>query len=110
MGLFGQSLRCVKQKGKILVIGFARREGDLENIAVNMVLLKQAQVIGYVSSLPSSHPSNNPTPPQKTQANCTNKEKTETWRKQPSIPPGNAPDLERNEKAVKRRKVKTDLF
>jgi NADPH2:quinone reductase len=49
VGLVGDSIRCLRWKGRVLVVGFAGREGDLENLAVNRVLLKQAQVIGYVS-------------------------------------------------------------
>lgn len=49
VGLVGDSLRCLKWKGKILVVGFAGREGNLESVAMNRVLLKQAQLIGYVS-------------------------------------------------------------
>ena len=49
VGLVGDSLKCLKWKGRILIIGFAGREGDLENVAMNRVLLKQAHLIGYVS-------------------------------------------------------------
>jgi len=47
VGLVGDSLRCLKWKGKILIIGFAGREGNLESVAMNRVLLKQAQIMGY---------------------------------------------------------------
>jgi len=49
VGLVGDSLRCLRWKGRILVVGFAGREGNLESVAMNRVLLKQAQLIGYVS-------------------------------------------------------------
>lgn len=49
VGLVDKSLKCLKHKGRILVIGFAGMEGNLEKIAMNRVLLKQAQIIGYVS-------------------------------------------------------------
>ena len=49
VGLVGDSLRCLKWKGRILVVGFAGREGNLESVAMNRVLLKQAHLIGYVS-------------------------------------------------------------
>jgi NADPH2:quinone reductase len=52
VGLVSDSLRCLKWKGKILVVGFAGREGNLESVAMNRVLLKQAQIIGYVSLKP----------------------------------------------------------
>ncbi|CZT44557.1 related to quinone reductase [Rhynchosporium secalis] len=47
VGLVGQSLNCLRQRGRILVVGFAGREGDLESVAMNRVLLRQAQIIGY---------------------------------------------------------------
>lgn len=53
VGLVSNSLRCLKWKGRILVVGFAGREGDLESVAMNRVLLKQAVVVGYVSCLTS---------------------------------------------------------
>lgn len=48
VGLVDKSLKCLKQKGRILVVGFAGTEGKLEKIAMNRVLLRQARVIGYV--------------------------------------------------------------
>jgi NADPH:quinone reductase-like Zn-dependent oxidoreductase len=50
VGLVDKSLKCLKQNGRILLIGFAGREGNMERIAMNRVLLRQAQIIGYVSS------------------------------------------------------------
>lgn len=49
VGLVDKSLKCLKHKGRILIIGFAGIEGNLEKIAMNRVLLKQAHLIGYVS-------------------------------------------------------------
>lgn len=49
VGLVDKSLKCLKHKGRVLVIGFAGTEGSIEKIAMNRVLLKQAQIIGYVS-------------------------------------------------------------
>jgi len=37
VGLVDKSLECVKQKGRILVIGFAGTEGNLEKIGMNRV-------------------------------------------------------------------------
>jgi NADPH2:quinone reductase len=51
VGLVDKSLKCLKHKGRVLVIGFAGTEGAIEKIAMNRVLLKQAQIIGYVSSI-----------------------------------------------------------
>jgi NADPH2:quinone reductase len=48
VGLVEQSLKCLKPKGRVLVIGFAGREGNLEKLPVNKILLKQASIIGYV--------------------------------------------------------------
>ncbi|KAG9243647.1 zeta-crystallin [Calycina marina] len=47
VGLVGNSLKCLKWKGRILIIGFAGREGNIESVAMNRVLLKQAKLIGY---------------------------------------------------------------
>ncbi|CZR56041.1 related to quinone reductase [Phialocephala subalpina] len=47
VGLVDKSLKCLKQKGRILITGFAGTEGNIEKIAMNRVLLRQAQVIGY---------------------------------------------------------------
>jgi NADPH:quinone reductase len=49
VGLVDPSLKCVADRGRVLVVGFAGREGDIEKIAMNRVLLKQAQLIGYAS-------------------------------------------------------------
>lgn len=49
VGLVGKSLECLKQKGRILVVGFAGTEGNIEKIATNRIILRQAQIIGYVS-------------------------------------------------------------
>ena len=51
VGLVDKSLKCLKHKGRILIIGFSGIEDNLEKIAMNRVLLKQAQLIGYVSVL-----------------------------------------------------------
>ncbi|EPE35531.1 NAD(P)-binding Rossmann-fold containing protein [Glarea lozoyensis ATCC 20868] len=44
VGLVDKSLKCLKQKGRILIVGFA---GNIEQIGTNRVLLKQAVLIGY---------------------------------------------------------------
>lgn len=49
VGLVDKSLKCLKHKGRVLIVGFAGTEGNIERIAMNRVLLKQAQIIGYVS-------------------------------------------------------------
>ncbi|KAG0645456.1 NADPH:quinone reductase [Hyphodiscus hymeniophilus] len=47
VGLVDKSLKCVKHGGRILIVGFAGTEGSIETIAMNRVLLKQVQIIGY---------------------------------------------------------------
>jgi len=47
VGLVGLSLKCLAHFGRILLIGFAGREGNMEKIAMNRLLLRQARVIGY---------------------------------------------------------------
>lgn len=52
VGLVNQSLKCVAHRGKVLVVGFAGRDGDsIEDVKMNKVLLKQVSLIGYVSLL-----------------------------------------------------------
>jgi len=47
VGLVDLSLKCIAFQGKVLVVGFAGREGNMEKIAMNRVLLKQVSLIGY---------------------------------------------------------------
>ncbi|KAI0859708.1 zeta-crystallin [Xylaria cubensis] len=49
VGLVNLSLKCLSHRGRILVVGFAGREGgrDMEDVKMNRVLLKQAQILGY---------------------------------------------------------------
>lgn len=47
VGLVNDSLHCLAHRGRILVIGFAGREGNLEAVKMNRVLLPQAIIIGY---------------------------------------------------------------
>jgi NADPH2:quinone reductase len=49
VGLVGDSIRCLAHRGRVLVVGFAGREGNMEGVKMNRVLLKQANLIGYVS-------------------------------------------------------------
>jgi len=52
VGMVDQSLKCLAHRGRVLVVGFAGRDGDsMEGIKMNRVLLKQAQIIGYVSTV-----------------------------------------------------------
>lgn len=55
VGLVRNSLRCLAHRGRALVIGFAGKEGNMEAVNMNRVLLGQAAVIGYVNlSSPST--------------------------------------------------------
>ncbi|KAI1338380.1 zeta-crystallin [Xylariaceae sp. FL0016] len=45
VGLVGLSLKCLAHRGRVLVIGFAGREGN--SVTMNRVLLKQASLVGY---------------------------------------------------------------
>lgn len=47
VGLVEPSIRCSRYGGRIVVVGFAGREGDLEKIAANRILLKGITVVGY---------------------------------------------------------------
>ncbi|KAH7140087.1 zeta-crystallin [Dactylonectria estremocensis] len=47
VGLVDRSLKCLAHRGRVLVVGFAGLEGQMEKIAMNRVLLKQATLIGY---------------------------------------------------------------
>lgn len=49
VGLVDLSLKCIAHRGRILVVGFAGRKSRMERIAMNRVLLKQVNLIGYVS-------------------------------------------------------------
>lgn len=51
IGLVEDGLRCLKFGGLIVLVGFAGREGVMEKVAMNKILLKGAQVIGYVSRM-----------------------------------------------------------
>lgn len=52
VGLVDLSIKCIAHRGTILVVGFVGREGDMEKVAMNRVLLKQVSLIGYVSYHP----------------------------------------------------------
>ncbi|KAI0466282.1 zeta-crystallin [Xylaria cf. heliscus] len=47
IGLVSRSLKCLAHRGRVLVVGFAGREGNMEDVRMNRVLLKQAQILGY---------------------------------------------------------------
>lgn len=53
VGLVDRTLKCIAHRGRVVVVGFAGTEGQIEKIAMNRLLLKQVSVIGYVSSCQS---------------------------------------------------------
>lgn len=55
VGLVDPSLKCIAHRGKVLVVGFAGIQDNMERVAMNRVLLEQVSLIGYVGS--SFHPS-----------------------------------------------------
>lgn len=50
VGLVDRSLKCLAHRGRVLVVGFAGRKGEMEKVAMNRLLLKQATFTGYVRS------------------------------------------------------------
>lgn len=48
VGLVEASLKCTASKGRIVVVGFAGSADNFEKIAMNRILVKQAELIGYV--------------------------------------------------------------
>lgn len=48
VGLVDLSLKCIAHRGRVLVVGFAGLNGQMEKIAMNRLLLKQATLTGYV--------------------------------------------------------------
>lgn len=52
VGLIDRSLKCTAHRGRMLVVGFAGLDGQMEKIAMNRILLKQVTLIGYVSKRP----------------------------------------------------------
>lgn len=50
VGLIEKSIHCSKYGARIIIIGFAGREGNLERIAANRILLKSITLRGYVGN------------------------------------------------------------
>ena len=49
IGAVESGLKCLKYRGRLVIVGFAARGGKMENIRANRILLKSAMVHGYVS-------------------------------------------------------------
>lgn len=51
IGAVESGLKCLKYRGRLVIVGFAARGGKMENVRANRILLKSAMVHGYVSLL-----------------------------------------------------------
>lgn len=49
IGAVESGLKCLKYRGRLIIVGFAARGGKMENVRANRILLKSAMVHGYVS-------------------------------------------------------------
>ena len=49
IGAVESGLKCLKYRGRLVIVGFAARGGEMENVRANRILLKSAMVHGYVS-------------------------------------------------------------
>jgi NADPH:quinone reductase-like Zn-dependent oxidoreductase len=47
IGAVESGLKCLRYRGRLVVVGFAARGGNIENIRANRILLKSAMVHGY---------------------------------------------------------------
>jgi transcription elongation factor SPT5 len=49
IGAVESGIKCLRYRGKLVVVGFAARGGEMEKVAANKILLKGVSVVGYVS-------------------------------------------------------------
>jgi NADPH2:quinone reductase len=49
VGAVEAGIKCCKYRGRVVIVGFAARSGDMERVMANRVLLKGIAVFGYVS-------------------------------------------------------------
>jgi NADPH:quinone reductase-like Zn-dependent oxidoreductase len=47
IGAVESGIKCLKYRGRLVVVGFAAREGSVESVRANRILLKSAMVHGY---------------------------------------------------------------
>jgi NADPH:quinone reductase-like Zn-dependent oxidoreductase len=47
IGAVESSVKCLKYRGRLVIVGFAARGGDMENVRANRILLKSVAVHGY---------------------------------------------------------------
>jgi len=55
VGMVESSIRCLRYGGRVVIVGFAGREGVMEKLGVNRILLKGVGVVGYVRLVPPVH-------------------------------------------------------
>lgn len=53
IGAVESGIKCLKYRGRLVIVGFAARGGSMENVRANRILLKSAMVHGYVSRTPN---------------------------------------------------------
>jgi NADPH:quinone reductase-like Zn-dependent oxidoreductase len=53
IGAVESGIKCLRYRGRLVVVGFAARGGKVESVRMNRVLLKGVAVFGYVSLLPA---------------------------------------------------------
>lgn len=49
IGAIESGIKCLRYRGRLVIVGFAAREGKMEHVRANRILLKSAMVHGYVS-------------------------------------------------------------
>lgn len=47
IGAVESGVKCLKYRGRLIIVGFAARDGNIENIRANRILLKSVMVHGY---------------------------------------------------------------
>ncbi|KAI2476204.1 Zeta-crystallin [Pyrenophora tritici-repentis] len=47
IGAVESGIKCLKYRGRLVIVGFAARNGDMENVRANRILLKSVAVLGY---------------------------------------------------------------
>lgn len=51
IGAVQSGIKCLRYRGRLVIVGFAARGGDIENVPANRILLKSVMVHGYVSAI-----------------------------------------------------------
>ena len=49
IGAVESGIKCLRYRGRLVIVGFAARDGNIESIRANRILLKSITVHGYVS-------------------------------------------------------------